>query len=540
MGRGRKRKMKNVNKTEQKILSNFSNSNIKPATNEQLETIQEFFNKYAVDLKKDLDRIDLLADVSSSKGQYSPVLSEQYLHDMIFNPASASSDDIAEWLLNPRANDANIRNLSLYLESAVGQYGRAVYELNVEKSWKYLFNTFKCSNAKYVDNADYIHSYEMAAEICRKLNIRSQFSKIDLTIMEKGVGFYIIKENTDNITLLELPADYCFITAPWTYGWQFAIDLSYFDRMIMIPNILPELTDAYKELIQKRKEGLEGDKLAPWQYYKLPIEKSFCFTFNPNKGDKLPPLTGAMGSALDVISYRELLRKKSLLDLWKLISLKMPMNKETNKPILTFEEAAEYIGMIQDQTPENVVSFVSPFDATEVSGNQVSTLDALVGLGNNNVYSSMGVSSSAFGGDNKNAGAIRLSLEINHFYASTHMYNQFANLVNWLISLKTRKYKWQVSFFGMKLKHNDEINQAIKLTTGTNFPIEYLMANVGFEPFQVESFINWSDSRDLKSKMKPLQSMNTQSGDVDSQAGRPAGEDSELGDAGEKSREYKE
>ena len=522
-----------------KIVDQVDNSFVKRATQEQMDTINDFIGKYSIDLRRDLDKLDLLTRVSSSKGQYNPILSEQYLNDILFNPKAASSDDISRWLMSPQANNNNIRALSQYLESAVGQYGRAIWELNVEKSWKYMLMPCDVSNEKYIDSEEYQKSYEVAADICRKLNIKSQFAKIDLSVMEKGVAFYLIEEKKDNIYLLELPTEYCYITAPYNYGWMFAIDLTFFDRMVTMPNILPEITNAYKVMVEKRKAGFEGDKLAPWQYYNVPVEKSFCFTFNPNRADKLPPLTGAMSAALDVISYRDLLKKKSLLDLWKVISLKIPLDKDGKRPILSYQEAADYIAMIQSQLPENIVSYVSPFDSEEVSTNQVSTLDSLVSLGNNNVYSSIGVSPNAFGLDNKNAGAIRLSLEINFYYASTHMYAQFANLVNWLIYLKTKKYKWQVEFFGMKLKHNEEIKNALSLTTGANFPIEYLMANVGIEPFQVESFVNWSNKRDLKSKMKPLQSMNTMSSDS-GEAGRPQSDAGSLSDDGEKSREYKE
>ena len=61
------------------------------------------------------------------------------------------------------------------------------------------------------------------------MNIKYQFPKMDLQVMQDGVGFYFIQETNDTITFLQLPTDYCHITAPWTYGWLFAIDLTYFD-----------------------------------------------------------------------------------------------------------------------------------------------------------------------------------------------------------------------------------------------------------------------------------------------------------------------
>ena len=42
-----------------------------------------------------------------------------------------------------------------------------------------------------------------------------------------------------------------------------------------------------------------------------------------------------------------------------------------------------------------------------------------------------------------------------------------------------------MSFFGNKLDKDKEIDNAVKLTTTVNMPVEYLMANIGFEPFEV-------------------------------------------------------
>ena len=42
------------------------------------------------------------------------------------------------------------------------------------------------------------------------------------------------------------------------------------------------------------------------------------------------------------------------------------------------------------------------FDAQEVAANQVNTMDKLVDLGDNNVFSALGMGSAMFGKDNKN------------------------------------------------------------------------------------------------------------------------------------------
>ena len=245
---------------------------------------------------------------------------------------------------------------------------------------------------------------------------------------------------------------------------------------------------------------------------------------------------------MDVLSYRDLLKKKSVLDLWKLIAMKIPIDKNTNKMQIDYNVAAELIAMMKQQMPENIVAFATPFDAQEVAANQVNTMDKLVDLGDNNVFSALGMGSAMFGKDNKNAGQLKISTQISFDYGATHMYNQFANLVNWILAQKTRTYKWRVSFFGNKLDKDKEIDNAVKLTTTVNMPVEYLMANMGFEPFEVEGFINLADKLDIKSKMRPLQSMNTMSNKPGSlnEGGRPQKDIGDMQESGEKSREYKE
>ena len=209
-------------------------NNDKPATAEQKETINQFIKTFSADLYKQLKNLDLLTQISSSNGTYNPLLSENYLNDINFNPAKATSEQIQHWLSQPQYYSQNIRHLSQYLEKAVGQYGRAVWMANTEKSFKYYLTPCDADNSELIDTKEYKNSYITALNTLRKMNIKYQFPKMDLQVMQDGVGFYYIKETNDTITFLQLPTDYCYITAPWTFGWMFAIDLTYFDRFLRI------------------------------------------------------------------------------------------------------------------------------------------------------------------------------------------------------------------------------------------------------------------------------------------------------------------
>ncbi|WP_459591909.1 hypothetical protein, partial [Enterobacter asburiae] len=86
----------------------------------------------------------------------------------------------------------------------------------------------------------------------------------------------------------------------WAYGWTASLDLSYFDRMAYIPNIIPNLYKSYELFNEKRKDGLAGKNLAPYQYLALDPNETFVLTFDPNKALKIPPLSNTFGSALDI------------------------------------------------------------------------------------------------------------------------------------------------------------------------------------------------------------------------------------------------
>ena len=149
--------MSNKRKSNKKTTTR-KNNNQKMATPEQIETLNNFVKTYSADLSKQLRQLDLITRISSNKGRYNPVLSEQYVNDRNFNPKSASSNEIQRWLMAPQYYDANIRHLSQYLENAVGQYGRAIWFLNTEKSFNYILTPADADNRDYIDTKEYMNS----------------------------------------------------------------------------------------------------------------------------------------------------------------------------------------------------------------------------------------------------------------------------------------------------------------------------------------------------------------------------------------------
>lgn len=350
------------------------------------------------------------------------------------------------------------------------------------------------------------------------------------------VSFYWIDETDDYITLLPLPIDFCHITTNWTMGFRFAIDLVYFDRFIAMPQQIPELYNAYRKFCKKREDLYKGEDLAPYQYYLVPVDKGWCFTWDIIHPDKVPPLSSSMGSALDTLSYRDLLKNRLALDLYKVIALQIPLDDKTHQTSIPYDLAMKITQVIQSSLPSNIKVFTSPFESDAITTDESSRFNELIDIGNNNFYATAGVQKGSFGsGEVNTSSSLKASSDVDYAYVQ-HMYRQYENFINWQIGLKTKKYNWQVHMFGNRLEKSQEISDSLNVVKTANTGILHLQAARGLEPFQVKSQMLLEDKLQLRDLMKPIQSMFTTPANKSS-GGRPQSNDTALSDAGVQTRD---
>lgn len=503
---------------------------------ENKTTVDSFVKDFATSLKRDMMQAQVLSALAASSGTYQPILSEQLVQEINIDPAAATSEQISMWLLDPVRYNKNLRALSQYLENAVGQYNRAVhYYADILSFDVGLYPKDVNTNLYVSENPDkYKNSYLKACDVLARMKPKDRFHAMSLATMQDGVSFWWVEDTNTEISFLQLPTDFCYITSRWAMGWTAAIDLSYFDRMIYVPHTIPELESAYNTFIQKRQEGLGGKDLAPYQYYAMPVDKCWVFTFDPNKASKIPPLAPTFGAALDLISYRQLLKDKSALELWKVLAAKIPMKRNTDEMAIPYGEAADIVAMIQATLPDNISVFATPFDVNDIVTNQVGTMDNIVDLSNNTFYSSMGTTGNFFGeADNDSAKAIVLNQEIDFYYVARSLYAQFDNMVNWYLNLNVRPYHWSVRFTGNNLTKRDDIATALKLVTTANFPVSYLATACGMLPHEIGGLTALENMLGLKESMRPLQSQfqSATEGSVERKS------DLDLSDEGEATRD---
>lgn len=513
------------------------------------ENLDDFVKKYnngeareqfAKSLTKSLKALSRISQLDTHNGTYQPMLSQNIFQSININPHIASSDDLERWLMQPAKYDEQIRNLSQYLNYAVGQYNSLLSIANTSKAFNYVLMPSEYDISDQLKKKDYLENYKKACETLRKLNVKTQLSKVDLQVIFDGVAFYYIERTTEEITLYQLPTQYCYIVAPWAFGYRFAFDLMYFNDYVSIGGIaFPELKAAYERLVKAREAGLKGEELASIQYYVFEPDKGWCFTFDPIHPDKVAPFACSMLSALDILSYRQLIKDKAIFELYEVLALKIPLQKDNQKMAITYDEASSIRNVIQAQLPENMTCFASPFDALPISTNQIDNLDELIDMGSGNFAASSGLNEALFGGgDMKQATALQFCYAVFFQRVSQHMYRQYENFINWILR-KECGTKFVVKMFGSTARPQDEINMYSNIAKSNNFGYEYVFASMGLEPFNVLSMLQLEDKLGYRDLMLPLQSMFQTSGKAPSgEVGRPKKLETDLTESGEKSRDY--
>lgn len=471
------------------------------------EYMENYAQQYAVSLTRTINQINGLND----NGFYNPNMGQDFTQSINISPLVPSQTQLTEWLKNPSKHQKSLRDVSQFLEGAIMQYKRSIKHFSSMLTYRYDLRPCDRIPKDGDGKKKYLTSMDTCNNILRKLNMRFQMEKVVTNIMQNGVGFYYVKDTKHFKTLYPLPRDYCFITGYWDNGYTFGIDLSFFDKFVGLSQVMPELNYAYEIFIKMRELGVRGDRLAMYQYYPMPVESSWVFMFDPIHADASPPLKGVFKDAFEILSYKDLLKQKTVLDTVTLLFQQIPYDESSKKFIMEYNEASKIVATTQQLLPKGVRTLASPFKGEQFNFSQSQSMNNIIGIGEELYWNSIGVNSTMMGGETKSALVLEYSLEGDMGFVD-HLYRQIENFVNWQLMLSSREFTWQTKFYGNRFTESKDIDRELKIVTSSNAPIEKLYALRGFEPFEIDPILDLELELDRKSRLKPIISGNQMSG----------------------------
>lgn len=499
--------------------------------NEMFELSQSDLLEFTKDINKYLDKF--MSGTNSN--QYNPHLAEAYLQDVNMSPNRLENKHLATMLAHPHKCAKSLRDFSQFLENNIMQFMRTLDYF--ASSLTYHQELIPLDNAKYIKGKGEWEEYEKSRtkvnKYLQKLKPVELCHSFTDNICRHGVAYYYYKECKNKIMMVELPRDYCTITGRNEYGWEFGINLTVFDRMVGLENVIPELYEQYRIFCMMREA--KDPQTSKYAFYRMPMELGWCFTFDEIKPDQSPPFKQLFKDTLAIVDYKDLLRTKVMLDTVMMLIQKIPFDKNTNRPMMTRPEAEDYVAMTQSNLPVGVKTTASPLEPQLLNFSSAQTQNNIIGLGEANFFNSAGVSSVLFGGDAKSALTLSYSTKVDTGFID-HLYFQYMNFINFRLSLVSRKYRWEILMYGDRYSDAEKFKEAKEAVTTLNFPMSCVLA-YKYEPWQYENLIALEGELKTKEETQPILVGSQMSvDDLDNKSGRPEGITTDAGEE-TKSRE---
>lgn len=513
----RKKQSSKSTQTKQPIVNNNNNNNNISTTDISPDKFIDTFSNTLY---------SLLRRINNNQHLF-PQYGNSLMKDINISPYKPTSQEIEKWLLYPHKYEQQLSNLSQYLEGVVMQYERVVYHFATIPSFNYYIYPISSIPKKKEEITAYKNSYKKALDWLRKFRPKEQLQNSMFGIIREGGKFYYVRESDGFVDLQEMPPDKCIINGRTSLGYTYAFDMTFF---LKTPQSLSDYASEFTEWFDDFYDEISKSM----QYYRqMPPEKSVVFLFDDTKAARLNPLRALFKDVLDVQEYKSLLKTKSLLDTWKLIYLKAPLDKD-GKPTIDQKLIANWVAVAQASLPYGAVAFGSPLEAQELKVSDSQSVANIASLANSKFWENAGVNANVMGNsDAKSASAIKSSLETDVAFV-IHLYPIFERFINFQLSQKTGKYKWGVKFWGDRFHISEtqkELKEAIQYDDSNYFK---WISSLGYEPFEIEGLNSMMDILGIRNKIQPMKSSHTLSGNEDKN-GRPTAEESgeDLGDAGE-------
>ncbi len=419
-------------------------------------------------------------------------------------------EQILGYLKDTKANSEKLIEASNYLYSSSTIYNRICRYLANMLTFDYVLSPYKIK--EYNTDKENIEKYNKAyfktlGEL-ENINIKHTGSNIMQVVVREGAFFGLEISNKDSYMIYQLPYNKCKI-----YSWEdgcplFALDMSYFDNnQVLVESIGGEILSLYNAYLKNKKN----------KWAELDGKYSICITFDETLSYVVPPLTGAFSDIYLIEDYKDLMKSKELINLYKLINLKYPIDDEGN---LLMDEgvATTYYNQIASQLDETIAIALNPFDMKEVSFSNDKVDNDGTLKAQRDMFSNLGISSLVFSNEKASSTALLQSL-INDMSYVLPCLRSFERWLNKKLKLMSGSIKFQTMFPDICVYNRKDMIDMYKTAATLGLPTKQLYAaSMGMSPSQIINMTFCENEMlGLQDLFIPLSSSYTQSAEI----GRP-------------------
>lgn len=441
-----------------------------------------------------------------------------------------SKDQISQFLQNPYRYRKELRNAATYIYSASSHFRRLIQYFTGLTDLAYVISPYRIDTAS-AKVSTIAKQYHKTLDTMMSLDPKTQFPKIITVCLREDVFYGTMWVTKDNITIQQLPSDYCDISVIEGNVLNVSFDFSYFDTN-------SEFLDLYPPEFKKKYAAYQKDRTGKkWQELDSPT--SFAVKCNSDiLNYAVPPFAGIFREVYDLEDYRQLKMSKTELENYAMLVMKLGINKDGEWE-MDLDKARDFYRNLDGVLPPQIGSVLSPMEIAKIDFDKTATGDKnTVSEAEQNLFTAAGVSTLLFNNDKASSNALLLSIKADQ--AITYgIVKSLENVVNRFIQSYPYGKNFKVTFLDCSPYNRKELGEQYLKATQYGIPmISYFCASQGMSQSDIDgmNFLE-DDVLKLTERFKPLRSSSTMSGDEGSEGGAPTKDIGDLSDSGENSRE---
>lgn len=446
-----------------------------------------------------------------------------------------TKDNITEYLSNPYTYERQLRRAVTYIYGASSHFRRLIQYFTGLSDLSFVVSPYridpKTANVRSVNR-----NYRKVLNAMSAMNVRSQFPKILTVCLREDTFYGTMWVTNDNITIQQLPSDYCAISTIEGNVLNVTFDFSYFDAH-------SQYLEYYPAEFQSKYRTYQSNRRQRWQELDSPT--SFAVKCNNDILDySLPPFAGILREVYDLEDYKQLKLTKTTLENYAMLVMTLGIDDEGNWQ-MDLDKAKEFWRNLDSVLPEEIGSVLSPMPINKISFEKANTGDTnTISEAEQNLFTAAGVSSLLFNNDKASANALLLSIKADQAI-TFGIVKSIEDVVNRFIQAQSYGKNFKVTFLDCSPFNRKEMGDMYLKASQYGLPfISMYAASQGMSQSEVDcmSFLE-NDVLNLTERFVPLQSSSTQSaassdgnGATD-EGGAPTKDVGDLTDSGEQSRE---
>jgi hypothetical protein len=446
-----------------------------------------------------------------------------------------NKDDIAKYLENPYRYERQLRRAVTYIYGASSHFRRLIQYFVGLTNLAYIVEPFnidpKKANVRIVNN-----NYRKVLKMLTSMNIKTQLPKILTVCLREDVCYCTVWITGDDITIQQLPSDYCAISSIEGNVPNVTFDFSYFDAYSDLLAYYPkEFTTKYN-LYRKNRMN---------RWIELDSPTSFAIKCNSDILEyAIPPFVGLLREIYDIEDYKALKKTKTSLENYAMLAMKIPMGDD-GEWLLDFDKARDFWSNLDAVLPEEVGSVLTPMDISKISFEKSNVGDTdTISDAEQNLYTAAGVSSLLFNNSKASANALLLSIKADQ-NLTYGIVKSIGDAINRLIQAQNFGKNFYVNFLNISEYNSKEYGDAYLKAASYGLPTICAYAasqGLGQAELDAMSFLE-GEVLGLQEMFKPLISSTQMSAtNLDSDAptdegGAPEKDIGDVSDSRETNRE---